>query len=288
MNLDDPRLTAFALGELGEPERSIIARAVADSPEAQQFVDETRELSRALKSEYTVELDKETPVPANLIDIHDDPWFWSVARPLAIAAMISIFAILGAIATGVYKSRNNSAAAAPAGVEYAEVEAEEKPQIGAPSDFSGPNNIRNPLPVDAIQRIERVVIGELDVDPHLKDGEIRVIETIADAFRVQRLKERLTTRVLSKKPRREFIGRAYELMFLDRNGHIVASAGFYHSPGLGFVLHPSKQAYERDGHYFADRGDAVLPGDWEPNINYFGYVIPFPDWSECIGYCPDV
>lgn len=286
MNLDDPKLTAFALDELDEPEKSTIARVVADSPEAQRFVEETRELARALRSEYAVGLDKETPVPANLIDIHDDPWFWSVARPLAIAAMISIFAILGAIATGVYKSRHNSVAAAPAGVEYAEVEAEEKPQIGAPSDFSGPDNIPNPLPVDAIQRTERVVIGELDADPSLKDGEIRVIETIADAFRVQRLKERLTTQVLSKKPRRGSDGRGYELIFLDPNGQVVASAGFYQAPGLGLVLHPSKHAYERDGHYFADRGDAVLPGDWDPNINYLGYVIPFPDWSECIGYRP--
>ena len=51
MNLDDPKLTAYALGELDEPERSTIARAIAESAEAQRFVDEMRELSAALKNE---------------------------------------------------------------------------------------------------------------------------------------------------------------------------------------------------------------------------------------------
>ena len=52
MNIDDPKLTAFALDELEEPEKSTIARAVAESPEAQRVVEETRELSRALKNEF--------------------------------------------------------------------------------------------------------------------------------------------------------------------------------------------------------------------------------------------
>jgi Ca-activated chloride channel family protein len=98
MNLDDPKLTAFALKELDEPERSTIARAVAESPEAQRFVDETREVACVLKSEYAAEFEKGTPVPANLIDIRDDPWFWSIARPLAIAAIIAICALVASVA----------------------------------------------------------------------------------------------------------------------------------------------------------------------------------------------
>jgi len=98
INLDDPKLTAFALGELDEPERSTIAREIADSPEAQRVVDETRELASALKNEFAVGLEKETAVRANLIDIRDDPWFWSIARPLAIAAMIAICALVASIA----------------------------------------------------------------------------------------------------------------------------------------------------------------------------------------------
>src|ERR1051325_9760653 len=46
MNTDDPKLTAFALDELAEPERSTIARAIADSPQAQRYVEKTRELAR--------------------------------------------------------------------------------------------------------------------------------------------------------------------------------------------------------------------------------------------------
>ena len=98
INLDDPKLTAFALGELDEPERSTIAREIADSPEAERVVDETRELASALKNEFAVELEKATAVPANLIDIRDDPWFWSIARPLAIAAMIAICALVASVA----------------------------------------------------------------------------------------------------------------------------------------------------------------------------------------------
>ena len=38
MNVDDPKLTAYALDELDEAERSAIARATADSPEMQRFI----------------------------------------------------------------------------------------------------------------------------------------------------------------------------------------------------------------------------------------------------------
>ena len=56
MNIDDPKLTAYALDELDEPEKSTMARAVAESPEAQQFVNETREMGGLLKSEFAADL----------------------------------------------------------------------------------------------------------------------------------------------------------------------------------------------------------------------------------------
>jgi Ca-activated chloride channel homolog len=98
MNIDDPKLTAFALGELEEPEKSTIALAVAESPEAQRFVDETRELATALKNEFASELKTERAEPANLIDVGDDPWFWSIARPLAIAAVLALLAVVSGVA----------------------------------------------------------------------------------------------------------------------------------------------------------------------------------------------
>jgi Ca-activated chloride channel family protein len=115
MNLDDPKLTAFALDELDEPERSQIARAITKSPEAQRFVDETKEMARALKREFAAELKMEGRAPAspileavsqssalqerssNLSDIRDDPWFWSIGRPLAIAAVIAILAVIAGL-----------------------------------------------------------------------------------------------------------------------------------------------------------------------------------------------
>ena len=118
MNLDDPKLTAYALGELDEPERSAIAHAVAESAEAQRSVDEIRGLASALKSEFAAEIEKETPVLSRgsesalelaqgpgrtelsrtLTDIHDDAWFWSIARPLAIAAVLALLAVVSGVA----------------------------------------------------------------------------------------------------------------------------------------------------------------------------------------------
>jgi hypothetical protein len=96
MNVDDPKLTAYALDELDEPERSAIARAVADSPEGQQFVAETQELARALRSEYRRELQRGLIAPGKLTAIQDDG-LWSKAGPLAIAAVIAVLAVVGAV-----------------------------------------------------------------------------------------------------------------------------------------------------------------------------------------------
>src|SRR5207249_7865639 len=50
------------------------------------------------------ELKTETSEPANLIDIRDDPWFWSIGRPLAIAAVLALLAIVSGVA--VFSSRH--------------------------------------------------------------------------------------------------------------------------------------------------------------------------------------
>ena len=86
MNVDDPKLTAYALNELDESERTAIARATADSPEAKRFVAETQELVRVLRSQYRLELQPGLVAPRKLTAIQDDA-FWSKAGPLAIAAL---------------------------------------------------------------------------------------------------------------------------------------------------------------------------------------------------------
>jgi Uncharacterized protein YfbK, C-terminal/von Willebrand factor len=96
MNIDDPKLTAYVLDELDEPERSAIARASADSPEVQRFVAETQELARVLRSQYRLELQRGLVAPGKLTTIQDDA-FWSKAGPLAIAALIAVLTVIGAV-----------------------------------------------------------------------------------------------------------------------------------------------------------------------------------------------
>jgi hypothetical protein len=104
MNVDDPKLTAYALDELDETERSAIARATANSSEAQRFVAETQDLARALRSQYRLELQRELIGTAKFATIHGDP-FWSKAGPLAIAALLSILAVVGAVLFSTNDSR---------------------------------------------------------------------------------------------------------------------------------------------------------------------------------------
>jgi Ca-activated chloride channel homolog len=97
MNVDDPKLTAYALGELSGTERAAMEKLVADSSEARRFITETQDFAQILKGEYAAEAGTAREKAANLIDIRDDPWFWSIARPLAIAAVLALFAALGAV-----------------------------------------------------------------------------------------------------------------------------------------------------------------------------------------------
>jgi Domain of unknown function (DUF3520)/von Willebrand factor len=131
MNIDDPKLTAYALDELDEAERAALAQKVAASPEAQREIQETQTIVRLLRKEFAAELKEESPLRANLGDIRDDPWFWSIARPLGIAAVIAFFAVIGLAIFGSYKLHqneiaqgNHSTAASPpaSGAVEAEVE----------------------------------------------------------------------------------------------------------------------------------------------------------------------
>ena len=282
MNTDDPKLTAFALNELDESEQSAIAREVAQSVEAQRVVNETRELARQLKIEFTAQLNVKTTPARNLSDIHDDPWFWSIGRPLAIAVAITLFAIFGAIIIGKY-SRTDSTRSVPG--DYI-VEGE---QISPhqPVELPSVDKIPNPLPADSIRRVERIVIGEINNDPRFQNAELRVIETINDVYRLERLKQRLSTPVISKKTYRGSDLHNYGLVFLDHDGRVIASARFYRIGDSQFVLQPVKNAHEDSGRYFMN-GGAELPGNWREGVDYNQYVIQFPDWIESIGYAPGV
>src|SRR5436305_12354127 len=145
MNIDDPRLTAYALDELDEAERAAIADEVAASPEAQREIQETQTMARLLRKEFATELSNEAPLRANLSDIRDDPWFWSIARPLAIAAVIAVCALVASIAVVSLKRPHfqneqrivvtgNNIPAAPEETrrnpQFAEVERSEERRVG--------------------------------------------------------------------------------------------------------------------------------------------------------------
>ena len=122
MNIDDPKLTAYALDELDEAERAGILGEVAASPEVQREVQETQTMARLLRKEFAAEAEQlrhrentdatKAPLSANLSDIRDDPWFWTRARPLAIAAVFAVFAVIGLAIFGSNKLREKEIAEA--------------------------------------------------------------------------------------------------------------------------------------------------------------------------------
>jgi Ca-activated chloride channel homolog len=103
INLDDPNLTAFALGELSGAEQAAMEQAVASSPEAQEFVAETQQLSRLLKSEYAAD---QHPLPErspNIGRMEEQRRLWSSTQWGSLAAALAIFAVLGALAVSTIR-----------------------------------------------------------------------------------------------------------------------------------------------------------------------------------------
>jgi hypothetical protein len=134
MNVDDPKLTAYALDELNAAERLTIATAIANCPEAQRFVADTKELARALRSQYSLEVNSEVFRREKLMAIHDES-IWSKAGPLAIAAALAVSAVIAAIALSTNRSSRVAAVpdsslreARPAANQFAPVEADEGSQ----------------------------------------------------------------------------------------------------------------------------------------------------------------
>jgi hypothetical protein len=239
-------------------------------------------MARLLQSEFAAELNEKAKPPLSLSDIRDDPWFWGIGRPLAIAAVLAIFGIIAGVA---FWPRYETSRVSGGPVYLPTPSSSDVQAEFIPMPESGPSQMPNPLSAEIVARIARVVIGELGPDENSNKGELRPIETITDAYRIERLKERMRVPFVSKKTYRESRRVRYQLVFIDQGGQIIASAAFYSLPERGYVLQPVKNAYERDGRYFIG-GDAVLPGNWNSEVSYSAYAIPFPDWSDCIGYAP--
>jgi Ca-activated chloride channel family protein len=105
VNLDDPNLTAFALGELSPDEHAEMAQAIADSPEAQSYVAETQQFARKLRAEF--EADRQKPADAILekprrvplmARMEEDRRSWSRFQWGSLAAALAMFAVIAAVA----------------------------------------------------------------------------------------------------------------------------------------------------------------------------------------------
>ncbi|MEY2558807.1 MAG: Ca-activated chloride channel [Verrucomicrobiota bacterium] len=103
INLDDPNLTAFALGELSPTDHAAMAQAVASSPEAQTFVAETQQFARLLKSEYSAEQNLPPKRSAYIIRMEEQRRLWSSTQWSSLAAALAIFAVLGVVAVGTIR-----------------------------------------------------------------------------------------------------------------------------------------------------------------------------------------
>jgi Ca-activated chloride channel family protein len=103
MNLDDPKLTAYALNELTGVEKAEMETAIASSSEAQELVRELRLFSGNLCAEYKAECEAHPIAHTNIVPLEQKDEPWSMSRRLALAAGIAIFAVIGAIAIGTVK-----------------------------------------------------------------------------------------------------------------------------------------------------------------------------------------
>jgi Domain of unknown function (DUF3520)/von Willebrand factor len=114
INLDDPKLTAYALGELSSIERTAMEKAMAGSPEAQAYVEEIRELAGSLRAEFADEAAATARRPFNILPLPSPRSFWSDARwmSLALAAMLAIAAVVAAVALSARFAQHHPAAAA--------------------------------------------------------------------------------------------------------------------------------------------------------------------------------
>ena len=105
VNLDDPNLTAFALGELSPDDHAKMARAIADSPEAEACVAETQQFARLLRAEYEAERQLPGAAPRKNGDgvsavarMGEEQRSWSRYHWGSLAAAAAIFAVVAAVA----------------------------------------------------------------------------------------------------------------------------------------------------------------------------------------------
>lgn len=110
LNPDDPKLTAYALGELSEEERAAVAKAVGESREAQEWVAEVRALAATVRAEFAADLEERKPL--NIMPLPGPRSFWSDNRfaSISLAALLAVFAIIAAALFGPASRERSSLA----------------------------------------------------------------------------------------------------------------------------------------------------------------------------------
>ena len=103
INLDDPNLTAFALGELSGAEQAAMEQAVASSPEAQEFVAETQQLSRLLKADYAADAQLPPERLPSVVRMREQRRLWSSTQWGSLAAALAIFAVIAVFAVSMIR-----------------------------------------------------------------------------------------------------------------------------------------------------------------------------------------
>ena len=148
INLDDPNLTAFALGELGGADKDAMQRAVADSPDAQAYVAEIREMAGLLQRDFRDQLESASAKPLNILPLPQERSFWSDSRwgSLAVAATLAVAAVVAAVTlsgilspvarVAVNQKQSRGEAAEP--VVQMEVDST-PPGVSTPADLFGGN-----------------------------------------------------------------------------------------------------------------------------------------------------
>jgi hypothetical protein len=112
MNVDNPRLTAYALGELPEQERRAIERELTRSPEARAYVLQTQQLAKELQDHFHAELEREGEPAANILPMPYGRLFWSERNWPALAIAAVLVASLAIVAVTFWRSDSPRSTAA--------------------------------------------------------------------------------------------------------------------------------------------------------------------------------
>lgn len=176
VNLDDPNLTAFALGELPPDEYAKMAEAVAGSPEAQSCVVETQQLARMLRGEYEADRVEAAvpgspnhPAAAETARMEEERLSSRRYQWGSLAAALAIFAVLGAVAVTTLQREMGRVADRPAvppknkpaGETTLEMESADLPPDSAPAlKQLNPTAQATPAVTGALREDERAAAGK--------------------------------------------------------------------------------------------------------------------------------